>query len=375
MHIKSCLSPLFVFLLAAGSLFIGLRARSATAQPQPGKLDNRELLKRLDEGWESVRAEYRAVAYRITGTSVIPKGAYTADGHDLSHDQSFAVGLNCVLDFSGGRFRIEMTDKTIQLPEMRLKPEVELWTYDVGDLRVHHRGVSLGRGTEYSERQPEFTFQTNKYPVLTLVKVPIFVAHGYMPMLLVGGDRQGLTPLRAGMFDVKGDAQIGERDCLVLRVKSNGPSASRVLDVWVDRTSGQVLRLVRLANEITESTVDIEYRSTNASTLAGWQYCKYHVANPKQPTRLYSFVVSDMRANPLLNNEQFAISPQIGMVVRDQRAKTTYVLGEGRNPIPLNVAFARKHSKASYPYGHMSAVAVVIVGGLGFATWLWYRRR
>jgi hypothetical protein len=127
------------------------------------------------------------VAYQASGTSVIPKDAYAIDKDFLDRDQTFPAGLNCVLDFGKGRFRIEWKDKILLFPHMILQPHDELWTY-TGGLRVHYVGVS-NNPAEFSEQQPDFGYETTNFPVLTLRQVARFGGDGYfhLPLLAVTG--------------------------------------------------------------------------------------------------------------------------------------------------------------------------------------------
>jgi hypothetical protein len=316
--------------------------------------------------WAKYRGEMRSVSYEADGVLIVPKDAFKRDGHVFAEDQRHPCSGRWLIDFSQNEFRIEVDAPLFNISKRAFSPRHDIFVYANGELRRHEASVTEHRGDVFAKNQPEFHFHKADYAVLTMTKIQPLLAHGYVPKGFFaepGANRQGIGAIERQDVAVRGDGLVDGDECLVLRADAAAGSGASWFEVWAETGPLHRVRRVRVGGEQhVHEQLDLSYGfNGEATALHGWTYVRN--SSEGMPSRIIEMTVRAFRRNPAIRAGDFSLSPESGMVVRDESTSEFYSLGPKGEHVPLSKSTdVRSGAGVWYVFAMLIAVVAVSAG-------------
>ena len=301
-----------------------------------------EILAEIHAGWERRRAAIQAVEVLMEGTATRPTGSVSLDApkfmtppeiHDKPfphEDYTYPVKVRLLVDFETNRIRTDRHDQIFYMDALQFRPTHEIWMYDGEHVQqLSPREGNTGMGYVPSDYQPELTYgkppETSLY--LTFDYEAVFLACGRLPVGSRASFDRFTQPEEPKAIEVHGRESYGGRDCILVRTASADFAKELVNEYWVDvERDAAVLRarlhrFGRLGEEM-----EIEYEAGDA----GWMPVRivsssFGVSDPPRVKLSEELRVTSLVVDPPLDDAEFHVETEPGMIVRDRATGETHV--------------------------------------------------
>ena len=303
---------------------MGISARVAAQTDDPR-------ITKIFADWKKRQDAIKVVRYRLEGKSVIPKGSFVdrmmkplpepTPGQDIEAKLTRSL----LVDFVRGRIRIERDDPEYDEESKKVYPAVTIKTFDgKTGKQWRPRELNTNPRSDLTPTTAELGVGTGYLGGTSLGAGwrPLFLGHGSVACEgIVGVTMTTLLvlPDREEVF-VHGEGVHQGRACWVVRTQARKAGSISFTELWVDkgRDSAIVRHAYLMTGGVPREEYDIEYRQTKQGWLAAkWTYTSRNLWNKGSVRRLESLAVVAATVDPPLEDAEFDIAIQPGMLTAE----------------------------------------------------------
>jgi hypothetical protein len=367
----------------------GIGATFATGAPARAQAAD-DRLERILAAWQERQQAFKGIRYTVTGTHVRPKGSITdpmtgqpLPGPEPSKDITEPKEYKLLLDFSGKRFRLDLTEQLYSAAYRQLEPRASTSVFDDHDLfTLRPRSANSNASIPWEGFDVMIGRNLNAAKgtlggTITASLGPLLCAHGLVPRWTRQPDFD--MKLEAKDFQVHGQGVQDGRACAVVRTVPHETFFNTTFDeYWVDpERDGAILRYTIYQNEKPLVDEEVSWQATPQGWLPQrWTRTTWMQDRIDGVSRLE---VVDFEADPAVTAADFRVSIEPGMDVRettignsgrvsDGGTKVFRVRADGGWNEVVNGVEIPSRSWAPFYWG--AALAAVVLGLV-----LWHLRR
>lgn len=348
--------PLWFF--GVGSWFLALPAAIFANDPR---------LDKILADWQKQQNAVQSIVYHVEGEFKVAKGAYTRLRAAMiptkksevrvapEENMSAPVGLNLLLDFADGRFRLEKTDQSFHFNFNKLVHAFIIYTFDGKEIKSFK---PRGKNPTMGSNEPEIGIVSgnlrNEYFLMDCH--PIFYAHGRIhtptEQIVPGQIRNKPDP---NYLHIHGTAVHEGRPCSIVRTQSLQLGSNIGFEeYWVDtQRDSTIVRYGSYSGKKPtcdqDIVIDYKHRS-NGWFPSSWRWTVF-----ERGKMLYyqDMRVKKMKVNPIVSDADFILESRTGMIVEEvERHPSTDPFAEPKSDITVyRLEDNGKRTNLPDPYG------------------------
>lgn len=345
---------------------------------------------RIVDLWQARQERVKNVRFRLSGESLFPRNSLTylkdlmdhppagdVPPQDVTHKRSALL----VIDLEANRVRREWETDLFSLTEGKFVPDVRSWVYDGSQAyEIWPKERMIAAGRKVSPGQPDVAVSAGR-------REPFFFHYTEYPVCWGIGLMQSLelralrSVLPVEIYSEAGKGMVGERECVILRTKTQPGTARDFGEIWVDvERDGAVLKYIFFANGKESTIYDIEYQYAEQEWLPkSWKLIKYAPLDGGRSalSEQHRMRVEEFSLNVPIAPDTFDVPQKPGMIVADKAGGKTFrkgkagepdvLLSTSRRPVPI--------VPSSRPYLWVLMLGTGLIVPIGLFLVLMARRR